>query len=122
METIIMFQTTAILYIIALEIPFSVAFLKGENFVKVSVIFFVLIFSYPTVCTDVPETNFILVCKSLSCVKLSRIEFYSFWTFIAILQSFQIFFCEIICNYNSQVKSSIHRGNVHPVLEETFLE
>lgn len=121
METIIMFQTTAILYIIAWEVPFSVAFLKVENFLKVPVIF-VLIFSYPTVCTDAPETNLILVCKSLPCVKLNCIESYSFWTFIATLQFFSNFFCKIIFNDNSQVKSSIHRGNIHPVLEEKFPE
>lgn len=65
-ETTIMFQTTAILYIIAWAIPFSVTFLKVENFLKVSMIFFVLIFSYPksTVCTHAPETNCIPVCKS----------------------------------------------------------
>lgn len=59
METTIMFQTTAILYIIACAVSFSVAFLKVENFLKVSMIFFVLIFSYPnsTVCTRAPETN-----------------------------------------------------------------
>lgn len=62
-----MFQTTsAILYIIAWAVPFSVAFLKVENFLKVSMIFFVLIFSYtnPTICTDAPETNCIPVYKS----------------------------------------------------------
>lgn len=67
-----MFQTTAILYIIALEVPFSVAFLIAENFLKVSMIFG-LIFSYPTVCTDVPETNFILG-YILPRVKLKCIE------------------------------------------------
>lgn len=118
METIIRFQTTAFLCIIALEVLFSVEFLKAENFPKVYMIF-VLISSYPTVCTDPPESNFILVYKALPCVKLKFIESYSFWTFITILQSFHFFFCEIIFNDNSQVRSSIHRGNIYPVLEET---
>lgn len=120
METIIMFQTTAILYIIALEVPFSVAFLIAENFLKVSMIFG-LIFSYPTVCTDVPETNFILGYV-LPRVKLKCIE--SFQIFIAILQpvNFWGFFCKITFNDNSLMKGCIHRGNVHPVLEEKTVE
>ena len=60
METTIMFQTTsAILYIIAWAVPFSVTFLKVENFLKMSMIFFVHTFSYPnpTIYRDAPENQ-----------------------------------------------------------------